>query len=234
MTVTRPPDHQGATGASPSVLLVEDDAVLANLLAGRLTREGYRVACVGDGHRGLAAVLGEAFDVVVLDRGLPDGDGLDLLVRLRRVGNDTPVLVLTAYGTLDDRVAGLDAGAEDYVVKPIQLQELLARLRALRRRHADTASLIRMGAGWLDVDGCYATCSDGRTVELSRTERDLLAVLARRPKRAFTRGELRDRAFARAGSLGAVDTYVHYLRRKLGRDVVRTVRAVGYRAGSLP
>jgi two-component system response regulator QseB len=231
--VTHAPDSRAAPRTAPSVLLVEDDEVLAELLVRRLGREGYRVRSARDGRHGLSAALTEAFDVLVLDRGLPDGDGLDVLARLRRVGNTTPVLVLSAYGTLEDRVAGLDTGAEDYMVKPVQLQELLARLRALRRRHADTASLVRLGGGWLDVEGCYAIRSDGSTVELSRTERDLLAALARRPKRAFTREELRDRAFAHADSLGAVDTYVHYLRRKLGRDVVRTVRAVGYRAGDI-
>ncbi len=231
--MTHGPDPSTGQKAPPSVLLVEDDDVLAELLARRLSREGYRVRSARDGHHGLSAALSQAFDVLVLDRGLPDGDGLDLVARLRRIGNTTPVLILSAYGTVDDRVAGLDTGAEDYMVKPVELKELLARLRALRRRHADTASLVRLGQGWLDVEGCSAIRSDGSTVELSRTERDVLTVLARRPTRAFTREELRDRAFAHADSLGAVDTYVHYLRRKLGRDIVRTVRAVGYRAGEI-
>jgi two-component system, OmpR family, response regulator QseB len=231
--VTPLPEYRAAVPDAPSVLVIEDDNELADLIARRLAREGYRVGCAHDGQHALAAVLRGAFDALVLDRGLPDGDGLELLRRLRRVGNDTPVLVLSAYGTLEDRVAGLDGGAEDYMVKPVEFRELLARLRALRRRHIDTAQLIQLGDGWLDVEGCYVLRSDGTAVELSRTERDLLAVLARRPKRAFTREELRDRAFANAGSLGTVDTYVHYLRRKLGRGVVKTVRFVGYRAGGV-
>ena len=221
------------TIAAPSVLVVEDDEEIAELLTRLLEAEGYAVERVRDGHSGLHAMLTGGFDVVVLDRGLPDGDGLEVLTRLRRVGNHTPVLVLTAYGTVEDRVEGLDAGAEDYVVKPVEAEELLARLRALRRRHNDTAQLLQLGGGWLDVDGCAARRPDGTTVELSRTERDLLAALASRPSRVFSREELRERAFTGAESTGAVDTYVYYLRKKLGPAVVQTVRAVGYRAGEI-
>ena len=221
------------TIAAPSVLVVEDDEEIAELLTRLLEAEGYAVERVRDGHSGLHALLTGGFDVVVLDRGLPDGDGLEVLTRLRRVGNHTPVLVLTAYGTVEDRVEGLDAGAEDYVVKPVEAEELLARLRALRRRHNDTAQLLQLGEGWLDVDGCAARRPDGSTVELSRTERDLLAALASRPSRVFSREELRERAFTGAESTGAVDTYVYYLRKKLGPAVVQTVRAVGYRAGEI-
>lgn len=221
------------TTIEPSVLVVEDDDELAELLTRVLESEGYAVERARDGQSGLHALLSGDFDVAVLDRGLPDGDGLDTLTRLRRVGNQTPVLVLTAYGTVEDRVAGLDAGAEDYVVKPVAAEELCARLRALRRRHADTAVLLPLGEGWLDVEGCAARRPDGSVVELSRTERDLLAALASRPTRVFSRDELRERAFAEAESPGAVDTYVYYLRRKLGTGVVQTVRAVGYRAGEI-
>lgn len=226
-------DAERVTTHAPSVLVIEDDDELAELLTRLLRTEGYAVQRARDGQSGLHTLLSNAFDVVVLDRGLPDGDGLDTLSRLRRVGNQTPVLVLTAYGTVQDRVAGLDAGAEDYVVKPVAGEELCARLRALRRRHADTAGMLPLGDGWLDVDGCAARLPDGSTVELSRTERDLLAALASRPTRVFSRDELRRRAFADADSPGAVDTYVYYLRRKLGPGVVQTVRAVGYRAGEI-
>jgi two-component system, OmpR family, response regulator QseB len=215
------------------LLLVEDDTELAELLRRLLDGEGYRVQQVRDSHSALVCLLDNSFDVVVLDRGLPDGDGLDLLARLRRVGDTTPVLVLSAYGTLEDRVTGLDAGAEDYLVKPVEVAELFARLRALRRRHQEPASRLHLGEGWLDAEGFSAHRPDGSTVELSRTECDLLAVLAARPSRVFTREELRDRAFADAESLGAVDTYVYYIRRKLGRSVIRTVRSVGYRAGEI-
>ncbi|HEX8972918.1 response regulator transcription factor [Oryzihumus sp.] len=220
-------------GTDPTVLVVEDDDELGGLLERLLRSEGYAVQRARDGQSGLHALLTSEFDVAILDRGLPDGDGLDILERLRRVGNRTPVLVLTAYGTVQDRVAGLDAGAEDYVVKPVEAEELFARLRALRRRHQEAAELIPLGQGWLDVEGCAARRPDGTVVSLSRTERDLLAALASRPTRVFSREELRERAFAEAESAGAVDTYVYYLRKKLGTAVVRTVRAVGYRAGEI-
>lgn len=217
----------------PCLLVVEDDDELAHLLQRLLEGEGYAVERARDGHTGVTSALGGSFDVVILDRGLPDCDGLEALERLRRAGSTTPVLILTAYGTLEDRVAGLDAGAEDYLVKPVEAEELFARLRALRRRHLDVAARLPLGDGFIDLDGCLAERPDGTTVALSRTERDLLAVLAARPTRVFSREELRDRAFAEAESEGAVDTYVYYLRRKLGRGVVRTVRGVGYRAGEI-
>jgi len=169
----------------------------------------------------------------VLDRGLPGIEGLDLLGRLRRRGLATPVLILTAYGTLADRVAGLDAGAEDYLVKPFEVEELLARLRALRRRHPQGAELIPLGAGYLDLAARAARRGDGTEVDLSGREMALLQLLAGRPGRVFSRDELRGHVFEAAESESIVDTYVHYLRRKLGNDVVRTVRGLGYRAGTL-
>ncbi len=217
----------------PALLVVEDDAQLAEMLARLLTGEGYHVVSARDGGSALHHLLTSTVAAVLLDRALPDGDGLDLVARLRRSGNTTPVLVLTAYGTVEDRVAGLDAGAEDYLTKPFSVDELLARLRALLRRNVDAAERLPMGLGWLDLASGQAVRPDGSTVELSRTERDLLEVLARRPSRTFTREELREQAFAAADTLGAVDTYVYYLRRKLGRTAVQTVRGVGYRAGAI-
>lgn len=217
----------------PRLIVVEDDADLSEMLRRLFAAEGYDVTVVRDGHSALRTVLSGGVDAVVLDRGLPDGDGLDVLARLRRVAHSVPVLVLTARGTVEDRVAGLDAGAEDYLVKPFEVEELLARVRALLRRHGDPAALLPLGDGWLDVEAGVARRPDGTDVPLSRTERDLLEVLARRPTRVFEREELRDRVFTAAEGLGSVDTYVYYLRRKLGRSVVRTRRGVGYRAGEI-
>jgi two-component system, OmpR family, response regulator QseB len=217
----------------PRVLLVEDDRELRELLERLLCDAGYLVDPAPDGQAGLHRALTRGYDVLILDRGLPGIEGLDLLGRLRRKGVATPVLVLTAYGTLADRVAGLDAGAEDYLVKPFEIEELLARLRALRRRHAHEAGSLALGGGRLDVATRVATRSDGTEVDLSGREMALLALLAARPSRVFSRDELREQVFEAAESESIVDTYVHYLRRKLGNDVVRTVRGLGYRAGTL-
>jgi DNA-binding response OmpR family regulator len=214
-----------------SVLVVEDDRDLAEMLAELLGEEGYTVDLAGDGQRGLHRALTGSHDLLVVDRGLPDVDGVDLLRRLRSRGLLAPVLILTARGTVRDRVDGLDAGAEDYLVKPFDVDELLARLRALTRRHGDVAEMLPLGASRL-VLGERRVVGDGLDdVQLSPRECDLLAVLARRPTRVFTRDELLDRVFDDADNAGSVDTYVHYLRRKLGRDVVRTVRGAGYRMG---
>ncbi|GAB2653553.1 response regulator transcription factor [Prescottella soli] len=216
---------------APTVLLVEDDDRLTDLLSDLLSEEGYRVDVARDGQTGLHQGLTYRYDVVVLDRGLPLRDGIEVLRALRRRAVDTPVLVLTARGTLDDRVEGLDAGAEDYLVKPFEIPEFLARLRALRRRRLEVAESLPVAGRTLDLASRTVTGPDG-AVELSASECALLSVLARSPGQVFTRGQLLDAAFGAAGTPGTVDTYVHYLRRKLGRDVVRTVRGVGYRLGS--
>jgi two-component system response regulator QseB len=218
---------------APGVLVVEDDQELSELLDRLLDDAGYRVRVARDGQAGLHAALTADFDVLVVDRGLPGIEGADLVRRLRSRGVVTPVLILTAYGSLADRVAGLDAGAEDYLVKPFEVDELLARLRALRRRHREDAEVLPLGEGELDLAVRAVRMPDGTEVVLSGREAGLLRTLAARPGRVFSREELRERVFAAAESASIVDTYVHYLRRKLGNGVVVTVRGLGYRAGRL-
>ncbi|GAB3063304.1 response regulator transcription factor [Intrasporangium mesophilum] len=213
------------------LLLVEDDPQLSVMLEQLLTEEGYAVSVVRDGQSGLHRGLVEPWDVLVVDRGLPGIEGVDLVARLRSKGVAAPVLFLTARGTVADRVEGLDAGAQDYVVKPFDVDELLARLRALRRPLGAGSAELAVGTRRLVVAEQRVT-GNGQDVVLSRRESALLEVLARRPRRVFTREELLDRAFDRADTLGAVDTYVHYLRRKLGKGVVETVHGVGYRLGA--
>lgn len=215
----------------PSLLLVEDDADLASLIERVLTSEGYAVTRAPDGQRGLHLALSRTFDVLVLDRGLPAVEGLDLLARLRRRGVATPVLVLSARGTVQDRIDGLDAGAEDYIAKPFELAELLARIRALLRRHQDQADLLSVPGGLLDRRERTVRSAEGRIVELSEREASLLALLASRPGQVFTRQDLLNRVFDEAESGNLVDTYVHYCRRKLGHAVISTVRGLGYRLG---
>jgi two-component system response regulator QseB len=170
---------------------------------------------------------------MVLDRGLPGVDGLDLITRLRRRGTVTPILVLSAMGTTRERVAGLDAGAEDYLTKPFDIDELLARIRALLRRHLQHAETLPVGpATTLDVASRTVYRGDQPVEVLSERECELLALLASRPGIVFTRTQLLELVFADAITDTTVDTYVYYLRRKLGRKVISTVRGIGYRLGT--
>ena len=219
------------------ILLVEDDGELREMLVRLLAEEGYRVEPAPDGQRGLHLGLTGEFDLLVLDRNLPGMDGLELLARLRSRGVTVPALVLSALGNPSDRVEGLDAGAEDYLTKPFDIDELLARLRALRRRHQDTARRILLPGGSLDLDSRQVlrvtAGAPGDAVQLSERECTLLATLAGRPGQVFTRAQLMSAVFEGADSDVVVDTYVHYLRRKLGRGVIRTVRGLGYQLGRL-
>ena len=213
------------------LLIVEDDRELRTMMERLLIGEGYHVDAVADGQAGLHRALVDRYDVMVIDRGLPAIDGLDLTRRLRGRGVATPVIILTAYGSVVDRVEGLDAGAEDYLVKPFDIDELLARLRALLRRHATLGETIRLGDGTVDLVRRVAHTADGTAIELSGRECALLRTLASRPGRVFNRDELRTTVFDTADSDTVVDTYVHYLRRKLGKTIVLTMRGHGYRIG---
>ena len=215
-----------------SVLLVEDDRELSTMLERVLTEEGYLVTSAADGQRGLHMGLTRPFDLIVVDRGLPAIEGLDLVNRLRSKGITTPMLVLSARGTTQDRIEGLDAGAEDYLAKPFDIGELLARLRALTRRHGDGAEVLRVPGGVFELATRAVTLNGGELVTLSEREADLLGVLAGRPAQVFGRASLLSRVFDDAESENVVDTYVHYLRRKLGKGVVRTVRGLGYQLGA--
>ena len=214
------------------VLLVEDDRRLSELLVRLLAAESYDVVPVFDGQAGLHHALTGRWDALVIDRTLPAMEGVDLVRRLRSRGITTPTMLLTARGTTEDRVEGLDSGAEDYVVKPFDSDELLARLRALLRRHTDTSPMIDLGGRRLDVATRRVLSPDAEPVELSAQECALLRVIAANPGRVRTREELHRRVFQNADSPNAVDTYVYYLRRKLGHGMIRTVRGLGYRLGT--
>lgn len=213
------------------LLLVEDDPALAGMLAEILGDEGYAVTVARDGQAGLHLGLVREWDVLVVDRGLPVIEGVALITRLRAQGVAAPALLLTARGTVGDKVEGLDAGAQDYLVKPFDVEELLARLRAMLRPVAPDRALLPLGDRSLVVGEGRVLSATGE-VQLSRREALLLETLARSPKRVFPREELLGRAFDNADTLGAVDTYVYYLRRKLGRQIVETVHGIGYRLGS--
>jgi len=218
--------------AMPRVLVAEDDARLAGMLSELLSSEGYDVLVARDGQRALHLGLTESIDVVILDRGLPILDGLDVLARLRQSGVMVPVLILSALGNAAHRVEGLDSGAEDYLAKPFDIDELLARLRVLRRRGTSAASTVRFLGGSLDPANRTVVTDDGNRVVLSERESALLEKLARRPTQVFSRAMLLETVFADADDPGVVDTYVHHLRKKFGRNLIETVRGLGYRLGA--
>jgi two-component system, OmpR family, response regulator QseB len=215
----------------PRLLLVEDEVALAGMLSDLFADEGYAVDVAANGQTGLHYGLTRTYDVVVLDRRLPVVEGLQLVRTWRQRGVTTPILVLSAQGNPAERVEGLDAGAEDYLAKPFDIDELLARLRALQRRHLDRARVLPLGGGYLDLDAREVTGDGDAPVALSERECALLATLAHRPHQVFSRADLLALVFPEAANPVAVDTYVHYLRRKLGRDVVETIRGRGYRLG---
>ncbi len=216
------------------ILLVEDEAKMAALIQRVLTAERHVVDVAADGVTAAALVEGGRYDVIVLDRMLPDVDGVTLLRLLRAKGVETPVLMLTALGSVDDRVVGLDAGADDYLAKPFAFNELIARIRALGRRGAAAASA-RMQAGDLSLDELRHVAQVGdRTVDLSAREFALLGYLIRHAGQVLTRQQILDAVWGAEPDVysNVVDLYVHYLRRKLGElgraDRLRTVRGVGY------
>ncbi|MGP3940001.1 response regulator transcription factor [Streptomyces sp. 6N106] len=228
-----PADIDRSTADQTRLLLIEDDRETADMLAELFSSEGYDVEVAFDGHRGLHLGLSRRHQVMVVDRMLPGIEGLDLVKRLRRVGVTTRVLVLTALGELGERVTGLDSGADDYLVKPFEVDELLARVRALHRRDLSGAEILPLGDGELDLRRREVRLADGTGIELSLREFGLLHALAEGPKIVHDRSHLRERVFPDTSAESIVDTYVYYLRRKLGRDIVRTVRGRGYQMGTL-
>ncbi len=212
------------------ILLVEDDTLLGDALQVGLRGAGFVVDWVTDGVAAETALAGEEFAAVVLDLGLPRLAGLELLRRLRGRGNRTPVVVLTARDAVEDRVRGLDLGADDYVAKPVSLAELAARLRAVTRRAMGVASGV-LTLGSLSIDPAARTVVfRGAPVDLQAREFALLYALASRAGRVLTRSQLEARLYEwdRGLDSNAIDVYVHHLRRKLSPELIRTVRGVGY------
>jgi two-component system response regulator QseB len=224
--VARPADPRTA----PPLLLVEDDPELGPLMA-EVLGEDYRVTLVRDGDAGLDAGRRGDFEVIVLDRRLPGTDGVGVVRGLRSAGVATPVIMLTALGAIGDRVDGLDAGADDYLVKPFDFAELAARLRALRRVHGEEEAVVFIG-DWefRPASRLIHSPYEGRKV-LTETEAHLLALLAQHADETLTRERILREVFPVGDSVGTVDTYVHYVRRKTERDIITTVRGRGYRLG---
>ncbi len=212
------------------LLLVEDDAMIGAGIRTGLRQQGYSVDWVRDGEAGELATKTTPYDAILLDIGLPKKTGLELLAHWRKQKNAVPVLIITARDAVSDRIAGLDAGADDYLVKPFDLDELAARLRALLRRHSGRATpLIEHGALTLDPASHQVTLG-GSPISLSAREFALLHSLLENPGVPLSRAQLEDRLYGWEEEIGsnAVEVYIHSLRRKLGNEWVRNVRGVGY------
>ena len=216
---------------SGRLLVVEDDPRLGPIIRDVLSADWDVVLC-DNGEAGLDAAESTHFDVMIVDRRLPGMSGETLVRELRRRQIATPILMLTALGQLHDRVTGLDAGANDYLVKPFEFEELSARLRALTRTYTHRDDGIEIGS-WMFYpdDRCIVSPYAGRII-LTDTETALLGLLAAEPERTFTRAYLLSAVFRHGESLTTVETYVHYLRRKTDPDLIQTVRGVGYRLGT--
>ncbi|MNM56532.1 Transcriptional regulatory protein QseB [compost metagenome] len=213
------------------LLLIEDDVALGEGIHQALGREGYTVDWLQDGSSALHSLLSETFDLAVLDLGLPRLDGLEVLRRLRQSGSALPVLILTARDATEDRIAGLDAGADDYLVKPFDLNELKARLRALLRRCAGRASALIQHAGITLDPGNQQVTYHGRPVSLTPKEYQLLHELLSPPGRVMTRERLTQLLYGwnEEAESNTLEVHIHHLRKKFSTDLIRTIRGVGYR-----
>lgn len=213
------------------LLLVEDDAMIGEAIRSGLKREGFAVDWVHDGESASQVLRSEEFDLLLLDLGLPRRSGLEVLTALRARGLEIPVLIITARDAVSDRVQGLDAGADDYLVKPFDLDELAARIRALLRRKSGRTAPAIEHLGVTLNPATHAVTRAGREIPLSPKEFALLQLLMERPGTILSRARLEERLYGWGEEVesNAVEVHIHGLRRKLGADYILNVRGVGYR-----
>ena len=212
------------------LLLVEDDAMIGEAVLDALRGAHYAVDWVRDGEMASTALAGQDYDLVLLDLGLPRRSGLDVLRALRAAGAKTPVLIATARDVVGDRIAGLDAGADDYVVKPFDIDELQARIRALLRRGAGQAGPAYTHNGVSLTPATREASVNGAAVQLTAREWAVLEPMIARPGVVFSRAQLEEKLFSWKDdvSSNAVEVYIHGVRKKLGADLIQTVRGLGY------
>ncbi|WP_211452117.1 response regulator [Collimonas antrihumi] len=212
------------------LLLVEDDLMVGDAVRKGLRQDGFAVDWVQDGAAALSALAQEDYQLLLLDLGLPKKNGLEVLKSLRAGGNRIPVLILTARDAVSDRVAGLDGGADDYLVKPFDLEELAARIRALLRRQSGRAEpLIELGQLTLNP-ATHEVLLEGRQINLSAREFALLRAFLDRPGVVLSRAQLEEKMYGWDDSIesNAVEVYIHALRKKLGSNFIKNVRGIGY------
>jgi two-component system response regulator QseB len=212
------------------LLLVEDDSMIGESVRKGLQQDGFAVDWVQDGRAAEIALETNLYDTLLLDLGLPRKAGLEVLAALRRRGNSIPVLILTARDAVADRVKGLDAGADDYLVKPFDLEELAARIRALLRRKSGRADPVVQVGNLVLNPATHEASLEGKPIVLSAREFALIQALAERPGAVLSRAQLEEKLYGWGHEVesNTVEVYVHSLRRKLGADFIRNVRGVGY------
>ncbi|MFN4327803.1 MAG: response regulator [Limnobacter sp.] len=213
------------------ILLIEDDESIARGVMMALKRRAYQVDWIPDGRQGLNAALDNAFDLIILDLGLPGLDGMDVLGKLREKQNLTPTLITSARDTTRHRVDGLNAGADDYIVKPFDLDELFARIQAIERRTTGKASnALTIGELTLDLNA-LTVHFQAQPVSLQRREFSLLKKLVENPRQVFTREQLEESLYGWTTDVGSntIDVYVHNIRKKIYPGVIKTLRGIGYR-----
>jgi two-component system, OmpR family, response regulator QseB len=213
------------------ILLVEDDRMIGWSLRRGLTDEGFAVDWLDDGDAAVVICAEQSYDAAILDLGLPGRDGLKVLAELRHQGNSLPVVILTAREAVTDRIKGLNAGADDYLCKPFDFDELVARLRAVMRRRAGVVSAVLEYRGLSLNPTTRQVAQQGRQIALSAKEFSLLEALLQRPGIVLSREQLRDRLYGWDGDVGSntVEVFIHSLRRKIGYEYIENVRSVGYR-----
>ena len=212
------------------LLLVEDDAMIGESVRTGLQQDGFAVDWVQDGRAAELALETNPYDMLLLDLGLPRKGGLEVLASLRRRGDSIPVLILTARDAVADRVKGLDAGADDYLVKPFGLEELAARVRALLRRRSGRADPVVQVGNLIINPATHEVSLDGKSIALSAREFAVIHALAARPGVVYSRAQLEEKLYGWGHEVesNTVEVYVHSLRRKLGANFIRNVRGVGY------
>ncbi|HEY1057246.1 MAG TPA: response regulator transcription factor [Limnobacter sp.] len=213
------------------VLLVEDDEGIASGVAEALRRRAYQVDWISDGRQALSAALDNPFDLIILDLGLPGLDGLDVLSQLRQKQTSTPTIIVSARDTTRNRIDGLNAGADDYLIKPFDLEELFARIHAIERRSSGASTnVLKLSDVELDLRGLTVRYK-GAEVVLQRREFSLLKKLMENPRQVFTREQLEESLYGWTSDVGSntIDVYVHNIRKKMYPEVIKTLRGVGYR-----